>query len=186
MENEKYDHAYFLNLPMQIALNKTYLKMEKYKSEIANKYYTPTLEEIKIGLEYQFCSGLENPTEDEEDWTNFVFGESDPYDFDIDGWHQHLKDAIERKLIRVPYLSKEDIEECGWRFSKIEAGTTLHFFTFKATDLEYCMDFDPNFKGKIWLRIYDIAGDFEEMNFFSGSLNNKSELRILMKWLNIK
>lgn len=173
-----------------VSYNKTEQKFNKMVETMERKYYTPTLEEFTVGFEYECLSGfMDGTVKTNDDFNNATWTTRKA----TIGELVYIERALTGKNaqnglcgIRVPYLSKEDIEECGWKYSKVDAGTTLHFFNFKASDMTYCMDFDPDFRGKIWLRIYDIAGDFEEMNFFSGTIKNKSQLKQLMNWLNIK
>jgi len=67
-----------------------------------NKYYTPTIEEFHVGATFEY---LRNGTW-YEDITNDLF---ECHDI----WKDH---EAERHPVRVKYLDREDIEECGFKF----------------------------------------------------------------------
>lgn len=145
-----------------------------------NKYYIPEIEEFHIGFEYEYCNG---PLE-ENDWEKDIISE---YDFSshtsggvsCENWFEEIYKEL--RSTRVKYLDQEDIESLGWKFIKHHPGTTQ--LDFKKGI--YYLDFDSNFRGKSWLRIYEGDNQSEEFNFFTGFIKNKSELKILMKQLGI-
>ena len=134
-----------------------------------NKYYVPEKEE--------FCIG-------------FIFEE---LDFDEVESEVFIKKTIEHPdeiyyvisgiTVRVKHLDQEDIESLGWEFVKKHPGTEC--YDFEISDIKLDVDFDA--KNKMHVRIYLSSEDYEnELNLFSGTIKNKSELEKLMSQLNIK
>jgi hypothetical protein len=71
-----------------------------------NKYFTPDIEDFHVGYKFQ----LSDPTFKE--WINAVFDIDDPVsNYDPLRWVAH---RINLGKIRVPYLTKEQIEAEGW------------------------------------------------------------------------
>lgn len=128
------------------------------------KYYTPTIEEFHVGFEYEFL-------------VNSVFLR------DLKSWEKCIcytpntlfaiiKDIIENVVsVRVKYLDKEDIESFG---VKLDYKSDTHDI-YKLNDIWIFL-----FKNNI-IRINQ--GD--EMIFRDGMIRNKSELKVLLKQLNI-
>ena len=85
------------NQPRPILVN----RKEEFEGEFQKRYFTPSIEDIRVGYECEFLSGRGMETID--NWRNCR----------IEQWH--LPIAIrDIKLIRVPYLTKEQIEKEGW------------------------------------------------------------------------
>lgn len=70
-----------------------------------NKYFIPRIEDIHSGYEYQ----VKRKNGDWETIKEF----SNDYDYE-DNPHYELMKDIEKGLIRVPYITKEQIEQEGW------------------------------------------------------------------------
>ena len=143
-----------------------------------NKYYIPEIEEFHVGFECEFYNSKDKHFyfEAPDGWIKTMIGEN-LYLREFTNQYQLLKE----NLFRVKYLDQEDIESLGWKFIKHHPGTTQ--LDFKKGI--YYLDFDSNFRGKSWLRIYEGDNQSEEFNFFTGFIKNKSELKILMKQLGI-
>ena len=143
-----------------------------------NKYYIPEIEEFHVGFECEFYNSKDKHFyfEAPDGWIKTMIGEN-LYLREFTNQYQLLKE----NLFRVKYLDQEDIESLGWKFIKHHPGTTQ--LDFKKGI--YYLDFDSNFRGKSWLRIYEGDTQSEEFNFFTGFIKNKSELKILMKQLGI-
>jgi NDP-sugar pyrophosphorylase family protein len=83
---------------------------------------------------------------------------------------------------RIKYLDRQDIEECGWKFSSL----AQNFSIITEED-------EKNNKLGIWLeimsngriKIIDCRIPIHEV-VFNGYIKNKSELQKLMKQLNIQ
>jgi len=127
-------------------------------------YYTPSIEEFHVGFEYEYNNG--------KSWQNEIF---------IRG----IGFAPNPKLddCRVKYLDKEDIESLGWLFEKQHAGLEeLQFSkdlgsTYDNLGLDYSLD-----SGYLRIAYNGLNGDTTR---FSGTIKNKSELKVLMKQLGI-
>ena len=135
-----------------------------------NKYYTPTIDEFHVGFEYEYLTI-------KDIWINDIFGSVKPDDteqMDFEIVRKICKD--EPNQIRVKYLDKEDIENLG--FNSICKDNL--FITFILTDnlkrnwtLMLCL-YD---KGRIILK--------NDCYFMDINIKNKSELKVLLKQLNI-
>jgi hypothetical protein len=138
-----------------------------------NKYYTPTLDEFHVGFEYEEL--VDNYPEDTKKWINVKVAKHEELEF--------IKDNLTTK-VRVKYLDKDDIEELGWEYiGKLDA--YIHKF-------EYNTDTTTNKVDNIMALRYEdndtriiIATNKYDHYRFVGTIKNKSELKRLMKQLNI-
>ncbi len=73
------------------------------------EYFTPTIEDIHSGYEYE----VKRFNGDWEKVTEF----SNDYDYEDNPHYAIMKD-IKAGKIRVPYLTKEQIENEGWKFTR--------------------------------------------------------------------
>ena len=142
-----------------------------------NKYYTPTIEEFHIGFEYETRFGLNSP------FTTCILHPG--YKF------TQIEKDINEDYIRVKYLDDEDIKSLGfinwtvewtdharYYFTKslpdgsisIKDGIQL-FFIFGSYDRDH-------------VTIYNIINEIKHV-LFDGVVQNKSELKVLLKQLNI-
>jgi len=71
-----------------------------------NKYFVPDISDIRVGYEYERFDG--------DNWVKYNFDSDSPVFYDMEGWRFELKHDIEEGVIRVPYLTKEQIEAEGW------------------------------------------------------------------------
>ena len=77
-----------------------------------NRYFTPEIEDIHIG--YQ-CEILWNQNMlSEDNWYKIEIGDNQTKDFDFIDYIER----IENSKLRVPYLTKEQIEKEGWIFTE--------------------------------------------------------------------
>ena len=137
-----------------------------------DKYYTPELEEFHLGFEYEYKSFSY--------WTKHSL--EDFWICDNDGCiEDYVPTQTTLSLFRVKTLDKEDIESLGWKFIKQHPGTTNFDFEKEG----YSLHFDPEFGNKWNLGIYDGEDQDIEFNYFSGYIKNKSELKKLLKQLQI-
>ncbi len=152
-----------------------------------DKYYTPTKEEFHVGFEYEvFQKGEEyNPNfmylmapDTEDKWVKFTF--PDPF------LGYNLDRMFKTYNMRVKHFDKDDIEELGFEF---EGGKLIKdvkdSFRYKGYILDYNYLINrlivkiPNY-------IRDGSGNFDGfMILFNGYIKNKSELKRLLKQLNI-
>ena len=78
-----------------------------------NKYFTPDIEDVTLGYAFEFCS-LINPHTPE--WVSMTLLKNNPYRFENSkGSLEIMQSNIEKGYIRVPYLTKEQIEAEGWK-----------------------------------------------------------------------
>ena len=75
-------------------------------------------------------------------------------------------------------VTKEVIEEFGFKYIKTHPGTTESYFEFP--DSEWGLDFDPNWKGILYIRIY-VFGCDGDTTYFAGTINNPIELEFILK-----
>lgn len=151
---------------------------------MTEKYYTPVIEEFHVGFEYEEYLG---------EWkkTQFVLSASKIENSIFDSMYEEGT-----KLIRVKYLDKEDIESCRWRdlknleSEKSHENTHGDIFGFSVEFIEVGNLKFYHSKYKLrrstqthGLRIV-ISNDLQ-MDIFNGFIKNKSELKRIMKQLNI-
>lgn len=133
-----------------------------------NKYYIPSIEEFHVGFEYE-----ELEMGSKEKFNKTILDEWDGLSGYIDGTTDLYEIARGRKKVRVKYLDKEDIESLGFEvYDKYED----HFI-----------------KDNTVIHYRNEAGELYPIDIFIGKqsymfmrIKNKSELKILLKQLNIK
>lgn len=132
------------------------------------KYYTPEIEEFHVGFEYEYLTNG-------DEWVKHIINnKADLIDC--------IEDIKESK-IRVKYLDKEDIESLGFKhiennytsYYKINAPGKLGYWTEVAIDFRWGYDD---------ISILGFRGTENDI-LFRGIIKNKSELKRLMKQLNI-
>ena len=79
-------------------------------------------------------------------------------------------------------VTKEVIEEFGFKYIKTHPGTTESYFEFP--DSEWGLDFDPNWKGILYIRIY-VFGCDGDTTYFAGTVNNPIELEFILKSIGV-
>ena len=147
-----------------------------------NQYFTPSIEDIRVGYECE----MYNPSKKE--WNEFIVkdswfgrdGEGDlpeVYSAILPGFSYDLKPS---EKIRVPYLTKEQIEADGWEYmNSSKFSSTVLYFQKKTTDgvisLELCIN-DHNIAIG-----YDL---YEPM--YNGYCPSINEFRYICKLLKIK
>ena len=127
------------------------------------KYYTPELDEFHIGFEYEIC------------YDDMWFIRDIPF--------YPLVENNNNKY-RVKYLDKEDIESLGFKLIKHHPGTESYDYENLKNPYLY-LDITYNHFDKIFVRIYEEEIQDDSFNYFSGNIKNKSELKKLLKQLNI-
>jgi hypothetical protein len=127
--------------------------------EKENKYYTPSIDEFHVGFKYQ-------ELDSNDVWVDKVFY-SLLLDFNIN-------------YVRVKYLDKEDIKSLGWiEKSEFDNDETKQSYWNPEKEVMLTM-FNEDYKVRI-------AGgtNTPRFLFFHGTIKNKSELKKLIKQLNI-
>jgi hypothetical protein len=126
-----------------------------------DKYYVPEISDFRIGFEYEF-QGIP------KGWHKMIFSEEDNLKtmrYNI----EKLEDAI-----RVPYLSKEQIEKEGWKQRVTEddtwyLGEQRDYDLIKARKSHY----------------YIIMNNDSDITLFSGEIKSINEFRYICKLLKI-
>lgn len=122
-----------------------------------NKYYTPTIEELHVGFEYEAKAKGSTETS---------------YSTFICHGHNSIFSEFNSSTIRVKYLDREDIESLGFVFKGGDTHLTYHYGGYAITHTP------PS--NKIDIYYYDGS------EFVNGiTIKNKSELKKLLKQLNI-
>ena len=145
-----------------------------------NKYYTPSLEEFCIGFEYEQINPV--PIYD-NGWrfkiTKRIFTKEDIrstmdlYRITID---------LQDKDIRVKYLDQQDIEECGFKengyeeFIMTNSNIKSRYSTI-CTEVRIELYYDYKTK--------ELSILYQPEYLFNGTIKNKTELKKLLKQLNI-
>lgn len=139
------------------------------------KYYTPSIEEFHVGFEFQVktSTGM---------WISSAANNLSMI--------RDIVETFESKEIRVKYLDKEDIDSLGWLgvipgnvVDKDQYNVT-HWVTDKYKDSFQLLQYYYPIGGHAY---YISFGNPEkDKPLFEGIVKNKSELKRLMKQLNIE
>lgn len=135
------------------------------------KYYTPKIEEFHIGFEFEALNSNDwFFQEDISGWKKITLNQyNNRFHFNL----SNIEGGIQVGWIRVKHLDKEDIESLGW---KEEERNCFSFYDYKESYLLF-------FPEQEQIRVE--IGDNENCNGFAGTIKNKSELKKLMKQMNI-
>lgn len=136
-----------------------------------NKYYTPLIEEFHIGFEFEVNNS---------NWKRIKL------DVLMCGWDlPHLNTYIKENRIRVKYLDKEDIESLGWTYMELYHREAIQIGCQKSDDIK---TFElENFNIVVINNNYNsLRIRRNNPTIFEGVIKNKSELKKLMKQLDIK
>ena len=134
-----------------------------------NNYFTPDIEDIRVGYE---CECLwQRP--DPKTWDKIEITETDT--------EEYLKLSVEEVIrrvksneIRVPYLTKEQIEAEGWVFDKIYLGDVY----YKRLGYSMCHFLSQK-------RI-SITRESSDTKWYMGECKDINTFRYICKLLNIK
>lgn len=153
-----------------------------------NKYYTPSIEEFHVGFEYEEkSSGI---------WTKQIYDDISPI-LNQQIWDDHgvpidtMSEYIKQEIVRIKYLDKLDIEELGFEHTGgAIVKNSLDEFTIDYKDPIGTYDKVSILYtyGSKWCLI--VQGDYETPHpdwptRFAGYIKNKSELKRILKILNI-
>lgn len=144
-----------------------------------DKYYTPAIEEFHVGFEYERLSTS-------GEWTEEVLDYSSISSYAIE---DVLEDMSYGDTIRVKYLDQEDIESLGWRQVKDYDDEKVFQILPDEHDfyeLSWFTDEDAphNINIEFWYETKPCVSNCDTI--FRGTLKNKSELKVLIRQLNIK
>ncbi len=158
-----------------------------------NKYYQPKIEEFHVGFEFEILIN--------SSWHKLIFGVDKIKHLELEQFSDDLM-KIAHAITQVKILDREDIESIGfiynYRFNKDLGDTEQHscnMFQAILKDVPFCnssrdidlkitylgKDYNPNvYRLEMYERNY-----FEWYPIFEGNIKNKSELKILLKQLEI-
>lgn len=136
------------------------VKLNEFTFALMNeKYYTPRIEDIRVGYEYE---SLQKQQDGTEKWIpNKIIRKYD-LEADWEGWLYY-------NIIRVPYLTREQVESEGWKYNGNTFEKNRCRLDFVASE-EHCE-----------LSIDDMHDSY----LFQGTINSVNEFRTLIKWLGI-
>jgi hypothetical protein len=139
-----------------------------------NKYYTPKIEEFHVGFEYEAVT------------LNIEKQVNEYKKFNVPFVPDTLKIMLESDFKpRVKYLDKEDIESLGFTTKKLEYWETEEDSIIYRKD-NYAIVFWKNaYKSDYKTNIYIKQETGLGLHSFKGECKNKSELKRLLKQLNI-
>ena len=162
-----------------------------------SNYYTPDISEFHVGLWYQFytfdnewvdCKMGYEPIEIKNSFIISTKGyESFPL---FNEMKEYLQNRLDR--IRVKYLDRQDIEELGFKVSNepnsevyLDSGelSILQTIDVKDNKLFYIVYYIKTINGV--RRKHTISILKKDKLVFRGDIKNKSELKTLLKQLNI-
>jgi hypothetical protein len=144
----------------------------------AMKYYTPEIEEFHIGFEYEIMDLALNMVDKEFRSDVITHGG------DID----NALEWIKTNEVRVKHLSREDIESLGWEIERVQG---LSFSAVKKFEYSVPDNTGSTVEGSWTIssssdRYCVISKDCMGVStFFRGTINNKSELKRILKQLGI-
>ena len=121
-------------------------------------YYTPTIEDLRVGFEFEF----KNDPPPEDDWKGDIVECFDNLQW-LDGW-------INDGRIRVPYLTKEQIEKEGWTVVASRRRWHVHVVTKK-----YHGVYDLHTK---WLSVWETE---RGLPLYRGTCRCINDFRLIMK-----
>mgnify|MGYP003654653281 CR=1 FL=1 len=129
-----------------------------------DKYYTPEIEEFCVGFEFELREGVI--------WNKITS------DIQIQ-YALHLPGRVLKDFIRVKYLDREDIESLGLEH--------IGAYWFESKKLNCRIRKWKELEIDIYKNWSDInLAEQDELRCFRGNIKNKSELKVILKQLNIK
>lgn len=141
------------------------------------KYYTPSIEEIYFGFEFEVYNSKEKFFFEAEDgWYKTT------QDFGVLGNITNIQRLLLDKQIRVKCLDKDDIESLGFRQGRLYPDKYASDWTwtyFHKDEIEISFYKDP-------LQKVDISNgkSYDECEtYFQGIIKNKSELKKILKMI---
>ena len=137
------------------------------------KYYTPTIEEFHVGFEFELAYSFTKNGVRQEDLLV-------EHTIEVNSDLELIQEQIKENLIRVKYLDREDIESLGFKtiysvqsdfYKSIYSNEICRIRTITQSIITVCIS---------------VKNQFYMPEVFRGEIKNKSELRKLLKQLEIK
>jgi len=169
-----------------------------------DKYYTPSIEEFHVGFEYEFkgmtltMNMLDLKTNKLE-----IVGESTPIweheTINMDIWtvrsNTQINVLLHNSQIRVKYLDIDDIKSLGWTdIAMSKMGNSFqNFILYETNGIVKAIKYQHllwkiyynTLSKKCIIRLDNYSTNGIDLQIFNGTIKNKSELKVLMKQLNI-
>lgn len=157
-----------------------------------NKYYTPQIEEFRVGFEYE----IDEYKDGESEWKrDRGYWREETYDLNYPS-----KDYLEQMIsfgdgLRVKYLDSSDIKNLG--FTKVEPdrvrvklmdAAAFRLQEYTITFYPYLTSIPEQIKGKLFISKHIDYGEYKdnhESMLFIGYIKNISELKVLLSQLGI-
>jgi hypothetical protein len=146
-----------------------------------DKYYTPEIEEFHVGFECEFKNSMQGAT-----WNKEIC-DVDTISICYDGFEHEDYEGEFKDTFRVKYLDKEDIESLGFKFAggklmqNYKDDFILKVDEYKQYNLSYTYS-----NNVIRIDAEDLVTFEATTNYlFQGTIKNISELKLLLKQLNI-
>ena len=134
------------------------------------EYFTPDITDIRVGYEAEVAYNLGAI------WKPIIL--------DRESLYEYLDEDIFRNEIRVPYLTKKQIEAEGWKF--VESNKAINILTFKIIINDhswYELDYFTDSKTLLITKYY-IHGD-EDLGLYNGECKEINTFRYILKLLGI-
>jgi hypothetical protein len=144
-----------------------------------NKYYTPSIEEFKVGFRYEFYREITTYVFNEEPIVNHNWVKATTSTSFPDPTLPMIEEMVNKGVIRIKCLDESDIIEAGWKF----------VFESKSNEKTYKMfDFSlTTYKDSSGIYISNGNDTFEDgCVYFQGDILNYNQLLDVMQMLNIK
>ena len=147
-----------------------------------DKYFVPDIEDIRVGYEFELIKYSSNNyglNKSECSWTKHTLKKEDIFSsgYKEDSFLETCISYLNSKHLRVPYLTKEQIEAEGWRevskfrYEKINSNITIYY----GND-HYLWIMHP---------ATTILGEKYLANSFKGEIKSINEFRYICKLLKI-
>jgi hypothetical protein len=149
-------------------------------------YYVPEIEELHVGFECEFQGVDCNWTPNGWDKETVVITPKEKkvgvwqLDFDVINFVYHEGDVS--NTLRVKYLDREDIESFGFELDQCTKDGCVFYKGNLMTKEEWCLIFGGKTNPKNYLSITSMKNN---PNSFTGTAKNKSELKRILKQLEI-
>ena len=148
-----------------------------------SKYYTPDIQEFKIGFECEFFNNMQD-----KQW-NKVICDQDHIAIAYTCFEEGTKEWEDdiSQTFRVKYLDDKDIEECGFTCLEVPEASDRkwsneYVFVHKTMSNRY-LRYNIVTHGML---IDNNRNMENHIRWFDGKVNNKSELKVLLKQLGIE
>lgn len=163
-----------------------------------NKYYTPNISEFKVGFEYELLI-----PDSENDWFKLTIPDinsnnniKDQIDTFIFDYKFFLGNEGITKKVRVKYLNLEDLLDLGYKQNQLNDNDPKDILWVSKTlsdktEIEITVSMDTNLVCiKKYIPIFNTildatCKDWKFETLFKGFIKNKSELKTLLKQLDI-